>query len=156
MNKKIWLITHGLRHMGANPVHTKEGLEQIRNLPLPQRTPLAVSGTGARFLEILEIVQEKCDVQEVKYSPFCGSVDGLENDGNVVLVDGTLVNLKNDYLSLSQPCFDAWAFVESLSDGTILCAGGELYLALGLDKNIKQYGGLYCIDVAGRGASLVQ
>lgn len=140
-----FLITHGERFFGPNPVHKQEGIEQIKDLQIPADISLVVIGTGARFKEIYEVIKPHVDGVPVKYSPFCGSADGLEADYNVILVDGTLVDLKNDYTSLGAPCFDAWKFVSDLPDRTLLCAGGELLIALGL-KAINEKGQLYELD----------
>ena len=48
-----------------------------------------------------------------------------------------------DYIGITKfPAF-AWAFIKSLPDGTLLCAGGELMKALGLEST---KGNLYEID----------
>ena len=121
----VFLITHGERNFGVNPKHKPEGIEQIRNLQIPDDISTVVVGTGARFREIYEVIKPQIPSVPVKFSPFCGSADGLEADYNVILVDGTLVNLKNDYISLGSPCFDACDFVRNLPPRTLLCAGGE-------------------------------
>lgn len=143
MAKKIYLITHGDRSFGPNPTHTKKGIEQLKALQVPGNVSLVVVGTGDRFQEILKIIDSKLGEIPIKYSPFCGSADGLEADGNIILVNGKLVNLKNDYVSISNsPAFNPWEFIDSFPDNTLLCAGGELMITLGL-KSINEKGQLY-------------
>ncbi len=149
----IFLITHGDRFFGPNPGHTEKGFKQLRRLvpAVPIDTSLFVIGTGKRFREIHETITEtRPDLISVrqKSSPFCGSPDGLEADGNVVLVDGTLVDLKNDYIGLTSSCFNAWGFIGLLPfpSCALLCAGGELMIALGL-KAISEQGQLYELDI---------
>lgn len=139
------LITHGDRGFGSNPKHSEMGIDQIKNLTLPEKIDLIVIGTGKRFQEIYQFIQDKLSRIPVKYSPFCGSADGLEADYRIILVDGTL--LKDDeYLGMiNVPAFDAWKFIADLPDNTLLCAGGELLIALG-GKTINQKGQLYELD----------
>lgn len=146
----IFLITHGDRFSGANPGHTEEGFRQLRHLApmIPGDISMFVIGTGKRFREIHEtIIENRNDLISVgqKSSPFCGSVDGLDiTNGHkiVILFNGTAVDLKEDYISLSAPCFDAWRFINLLPNGALLCAGGELMIALDL-KPINEKGQLY-------------
>ncbi|MEK0369499.1 MAG: hypothetical protein QQN62_07855, partial [Nitrosopumilus sp.] len=70
--------------------------------------------------------------------------DGLEANKDVILIDGTTVSL-NHYISIGSDCFDAWRFVSDLPDQTLLCAGGELMIALGL-KSINEKGQLFELD----------
>lgn len=140
-----YLITHGERNFGPDPKHKPEGIEQIKNLQIPDDISVVVIGTGARFREIYDAIKPQLDDIPVKFSPFCGSADGLEANYDVILVDGTLVDLKNDYISLGSPCFDAWTFINLLPDKALLCAGGELLISLGL-KAINEKGQLYMID----------
>lgn len=88
----IYLITHGDRTNGPDPVHTKEGIAQIENLACPEGINLIVSGTGKRFLQILEIIRKKLPEVPIKYSPFCGGPEGFEGDDQVVLTDGRVIN----------------------------------------------------------------
>ena len=147
MKRNISLITHGKRNFGVDPKHTTEGIEQIKNLQLPDNIALVVVGTGKRFQEIYETIRPKIYGATVKFSPFCGSADGLEADGNVILTNGTLVDLKKDYISLTNApeAFDPWGFIASLPENTLLCAGGELLIALG-GKAINEKGQLYELD----------
>ena len=140
----IYLITHGERDFGVNPSHTDEGMQQIGNLTLPEKTSLVVIGTGKRFQQIYCMMINSEHLQQdtpVKYSPFCGSADGLEANRDIIMVDGTTVSL-DDYISIGGDCFDAWRFISSLPDNALLCAGGELMIALGL-KDINEKGCLY-------------
>lgn len=143
----VYLVTHGKRNFGVNPSHTFEGIQQIRNLVPPKKISLVVIGTGWRFKEIYKTMIDRGYLSQdtpVKYSPFCGSADGLEANKDIILVDGTTVSL-NDYISIGSDCFDAWRFVSNLPDRTLLCTGGELMTALGL-KNIREQGQLFELD----------
>ena len=146
----IFLATHADREFGSNPGHTPKGFERLREIALmvPDDISLFVIGTGKRFREIYEtMTAERGNLSSLpqKSSPFCGSADGMEADYNIILVDGTLVNLKKDYISLSATCFDAWAFINLLPPRSLLCAGGELLIALGLNT-IREQGQLYELD----------
>lgn len=144
------LITHGKRYFGFNPTHTPEGIEQIRLLgdKLPENgISLVVVGTGLRFHEIHETLEPWLGDTEKKFSPFCGSCDGLEADGRIILFDGTTVP-EEEYISLiNSSCFDPWKFIEDFPEGTLFCAGGELMVALGL-KEINEKGQLFKLDPA--------
>jgi len=140
----VYLITHGERTSGPDPVHTPNGLDQIKTLvPLiPQNIALIVAGTGKRFLEILEIVRQKLPKAEVKYSPFCGGPEGYEESDIVVLPGGRRVDYHKEYLGISNGPVDMWQFVWTLPPNTLLCSGGALMIGLGL-KSINQRAQLY-------------
>lgn len=143
----VYLVTHGQRNFGINPSHTSCGFEEIGTLVLREKISLVVIGTGKRFREIYNTMISQGHLQQdtpIKYSPFCGSADSLEANKDVILVDGTTVSL-NDYISIGSDCFDAWRFISSLPDNTLLCAGGELMMALGL-KDINEKGKLFKLD----------
>ena len=145
-----YLITHGDRFFGPNPGHTSKGIKQIRTLQIPDDINLVVVGTGIRFQEIYEAIKPQIPGVPVKYSPFCGSADGLEGpetDYSIILVNRKLVS-QNNYLGLIEtPGFDAWGFVANLPNRTLICAGGELLIALGL-KAINEKGQLYELDLS--------
>lgn len=146
----VYLVTHGERNFGVNPSHTCDGILQIEKLVLPKKVSLVVIGTGWRFKEIYKIMIGRGYLGylsqniPVKYSPFCGSVDGLEANKDVILTDGTTVSL-DDYISIGSDCFDPWRFISDLPDNALLCAGGELMMALGL-KKINEKGQLFELD----------
>jgi len=143
----VYLITHGERDFGVNPSHTRKGISQIEELVLPEEISLVIVGTGARFQEIYTaMINVGCLSIDIptRYSPFCGSADGLEANGKVIMVDGTTVSL-DDYIGIRSDCFDAWRFISSFPDNTLLCAGGELMTALEL-SDINKKGRLYELD----------
>jgi hypothetical protein len=134
------LITHGLRNSGALPQHTAAGLAQLANLPKLEGITKVVVGTGLRFMEIYRSLVEngKLDASvPIAYSPFCGSVDGLDPPDTVVLANGTECKL-GDYIGFGDTAaFDPWAFIGEQPDGTLFLAGGELMIALGAGKTPK-------------------
>lgn len=141
----VYLITHGEKAFGPDPVLSRKGTKEIERLKLPEGIILIVAGTGKRFRDILRIVCKQLPGIPVKHSPFCGSADSLEaNKKDVTLADGTTVSL-DDYISIENDCFDVWDFIFDLPDKTLLCAGGELMIALGLG-NINEKGQLYEIN----------
>lgn len=142
-SKKVHLITHGERNNGPNPGHTPLGFEQIQGLELPIGITQVGIGTGRRFQEIYDtICNQLPDGTSHFYSPFCGSANGIEPDGQIILVNGKLVDEKNYLNLIRSKSFNAWEFINELANGTLLCAGGELIIALGL-KTINQKGHLY-------------
>jgi hypothetical protein len=145
--KKVYLITHGDRNSGPDPKHTQKGRNQIILLEIPQNIDYVVVGTGTRFQEIYELIQNDTTGARVMHSIFCGSSDGIEPDGMGILDNGRKVDLKTEYIGLISPHFDAWAFVTSFSGNTLLLSGGELMIALGL-KDINEKGHLYELDPA--------
>ncbi len=145
--KRAYLIAHGKRNFGPDPCHTQEGISQLQQIVLPEIN-LIVCGTGKRFREILFFLFPDwilLGYPVVVNSLFCGSADGLEADGRIILADGSLVN-EEQCMGLVRATqsgiFDPWAFIDHYPHGTLFCSGGELLLALGLG-NIRKYGGLY-------------
>lgn len=128
----IYVITHGERAIGPDPLHTEKGIEKIKKLPLPENITQVVIGTGRRFVEIYNAFKDKLNGVPVKFSPFCGSAVSLGEEENIILPDGTVIK-RDDYLSLYEvPAFNAWEFIRGLPDNTLLCSGGELLISLGL------------------------
>jgi hypothetical protein len=143
----IYLITHGKRNFGPNPGHTEEGLRQMASVikeaaDIPN-IPLIVVGTGLRFIEIYTHLSQHLPNVPVQFSPFCGSADSMEANGQVILTNGLLVGYDNYVSVVKSPAFDAWKFVASFPDNTVLCAGGELMNALGIKS---EKGQLYELD----------
>ena len=153
----IRLITHGDRYFGPDPVHTPEGIGQIRALItkiLSITVSTIICGTGKRFQEVMKIVIGYYENIPIKFSPLCGSADGLEKDNTVVLTNGTFV-AQEDYMGIiGNPAIDIWKFIGSLPDNALLCAGGELMIALGF-KTLNQKGHLYEIDSATRSCRII-
>lgn len=153
--KRIFLVTHGDRHNGPDPVHTEKGLGQIRNLALPTVETI-VAGTGGRFQEVYDIVYPKLrnakgDTPRAFHSPFCGSADGLDK-GRVVLTNGRSVRIPEEYSGIVQnPYFDVWGWLRSFEGDTLFCAGGELLTALRLTG--AERGMIYEIDLMERSFS---
>lgn len=150
---QVYLITHGERMHGFDPTHTGLGLSQIGNIRLPLNICLIICGTGRRFTQILRIVKRKLPHTAVKYSPFCGSGEGIEENGTRVLSDNTIV-ASPDFLGITKGIIDMWQvvafFKRFCTDGNMLiCAGGELMVALGLGE-INQKGHLYRLDCSSR------
>jgi hypothetical protein len=149
----IYLITHGKRESGPDPVHTAEGLEQIEALPIPTDVCMIISGAGRRFLETMEIIHRKVPSALVKYSLFCGGPEGDRGADEIILTDGRVVRYA-DYIGIHNGPLDMWQFIASLSDRTLLCAGGALMLGLGLEA-IYEKGHLYEVDPATRTGKLL-
>ena len=153
-----FLITHGDRYFGPNPSHTVVGIQQVQNLKIPE-VKLIVIGTGKRFQEIYTAIKDQVSDVPIKYSPFCGGVEGLESNGQIILNDGTLVDDENCLGMIKVKAFDALMFIEELielADGDVLlCAGGELMWALGL-KPINQKGHLYELDPETKSGHMIQ
>jgi hypothetical protein len=145
MGKFLYLVSHGDRNNGANPIHTEKGIQQIKNLPIPTDIARFVIGTGNRFHEIWTTTElhhrSGLLAKPIFFSPFCGSADGLDPPDTIVMANGSGCKLSTEYLGLDSPWFDAWGFVDQ-PDRTLFCSGGELLIALGL-KDIYKKGCLY-------------
>ena len=151
----IYLIAHGDRENGPDPIHTPEGLKQIWSLSLPDGIGMVVSGTGKRFLEILGIVLGKLPrAPVVKYSPFCGGPEGFQGEDDVILTDGRIINYHKEYIGVSNGPLDMWQFIASLPDRTLLCAGGALMIGLGL-KAINKKGHLFELDPVNKTGKII-
>ncbi len=136
------LITHAVRKDGALPETTPEGLAQFAKLPhLDGVVSLIVIGTGVRFMEIYwELIKngQLDPALPIKYSPFCGSADGLDQPDTIVLANGIRCKMA-DYIGFgSTSAFDTWKFIDEQPDGTLFLAGGELMIALGHDVKVPK------------------
>jgi len=108
----IYLITHGERNFGPNPGHTEEGLARLASrikaaVAYIKNPPLIVVGTGLRFIEIYRYLSQLLPNVPVQFSPFCGSADSMEADGQVILANGLHVPYagKNRYFRNNFPFF---------------------------------------------------
>lgn len=147
---KIYLVTHPKKMCGFNPSVSDEGAQQIQRIreeifPEFSKPPLIVIGTGQRFKDTCDTLLRNLAEIPVKYSPFCGSGDSMEADNDTIMMSCETTTSANYIGLVANPGFDAWKFVSSLPDGTLLCAGGELMGALGL-KAINRKGHLYELD----------
>jgi hypothetical protein len=149
---KVFLVTHGLRSFGPDPVHTPEGIAQIKAL-IPVVCNIGVSavfiGTGKRFQEIFDTLAGEARwalTVPVWCSPLCGNADGVEPDGRIILTNGKLVDMDEYMGIMNNPAVNAWQFIAFLPDKAILLAGGELMLALGF-KAENEKGHLFEIDL---------
>lgn len=152
-----YAITHGLRHAGRDPGHTEAGFNQLDKLALPENIPLLVAGEGRRFEEMLLRFYQNKNLSPALpryFTPFCGGAAGFDAPDDIVLVTGTRISLKDEYLGLANtPAFRAWEFVSLQPDGTLFLTGGEFLTALGVAKPAK--GAIYRIDPAERLVELV-
>jgi len=154
---KIFAITHAEKEAGSNPGLTENGLKDIltraKELPRDELKNMVV-GTGKRFCEVSFAVRQRLttlsghnSIESVKYSPLLGSADSgkkTETGFEAILADGTNVPI-GDYIGLiGTPGIDLWAWLKSLSEGTLLCTGREFIGALGV-KNAEA-GQIYVID----------
>lgn len=155
-----FLITHGDRIYGPDPGHTVPGIKKIQNLSIPIGVNMVVMGTGKRFREIYTAIKCQIPRASLKYSAFCGSADGLEENGQIVFADGTLVDDEDCLGLVRSKSFDAWKFIQEcieLGHGqdVLLCAGGELMIALGLE-HINKKGHLYQLKPETKKGRMIQ
>ena len=170
MKKIIYVVTHGDSGSGHNPIMTDAGLEQIHALrdlvkKIAAPDPYVVVGTGRRHYQTYATISSSLEGNPVViFSPFAGSGDALEKDGQIALENYAVPSDK--YLGLvNNPGFDAWDFVGNLPNGTLICGGGELMTSLGLSKSeliasaglsgVNKTGQLYELDVAKKTGRLV-
>lgn len=156
---KSYIITHGKRTEGFNPVHTSDGKQQILNLSVPGGIRKVVVGVGTRFQEIYALIKGDPRIASITafHSPFCGNYDGLK-----VTPTGNMATMANGdipidtYLGLiGTPGFDPWAFVIGQGADSLFCAGGELLIALGYEGNPPK-GALFQLDLDSRTITLIQ
>lgn len=151
----IYIITHGEKGHGINPGLTEAGKEQIATLPIPDGITQVIVGTGKRFSDILLGIKEHVGNVPVKFSPLCGSADSGEKSETgfkVALADGTIVEI-GDYIGLiGTPGIDLVAWLGSLADNTLLCAGREFLGGIGYKNgapgHLYRYDGVEVTQVA--------
>lgn len=140
-----YLITHGQRSNGRDPGHNEDGYIQLDNLVLPNDITQVVVGTGRRFEEmLLRFYQNgKLSPNLPRYfSPFCGGAEGFDAPDEIILVTGTSISFKAEYIGMSNRWgFNPWGFIRSQPERTLFLTGGELMLALGVAKSTR--GALY-------------
>ncbi|MBN1778871.1 MAG: hypothetical protein JW816_01465 [Candidatus Buchananbacteria bacterium] len=152
-------ISHGKRNSGPNPGHTAEGFDEIQTLAarlkaLGYQIECIIAGSGWRFQQISDMLENFFPNAKTVATPFLGCSDGLDRIGgeNLVILDnktenGRRVRLDTQYLGLVKtPGFDPVKFLTNLPDSPVLCGGREFLLALGLDDMAKS-GKLYLITI---------
>lgn len=138
--KKIRIATHGLRGGGFNPTHNLDGYRQITQLALQivsatPHVPMIMCGIGERFQEVLDAVcNAGVTATRVLYSPLFGTHAGLDTrEGGVKIIPlgaDRIIDYGAWYWTPPH-VIDYWKLLDDLPDGTVICAGGELMLALG-------------------------
>ena len=148
----IYLVTHGERFEGADPLHTKLGHRQIAGIKVPKNATGIMRGTGKRHTELALVVSGKLpDETPIFTSPLVGSADSFNKDGTVTLANGIIVRGK-DYVGLmGTPGLNLWGVIAGFPDKTLICGGVDVMLALGLGA-INADAGLYKLDTAHRTA----
>jgi len=102
------------------------------------RPPLVIVGTGIKHRKTYNALLPVLKNVPVKFSPICGNIDEVMDDGTVRLGDG-LVLPKTDYLEVSRiKGFEPWKFIASLENGTLIIASREFLTALGVDGLYKR------------------
>lgn len=143
----IYIITHGEKSHGTNPGLTEAGKSQVATLPIPDNITQVIVGTGKRFCDVLSGIKERVGNVSVKFSPLCGSADSGEKNETgfkVALADGTIVEI-GDYIGLiGTPGIDLVAWLGSLTENTLLCAGREFLGGIGYKNGAS--GHLYHYD----------
>src|SRR3989344_1170690 len=134
MMSTVYFIAHGDRHYDTDPLMNDVGIGQILALVPPDNISMVVHGTGRLFYQIYEILKNRLPAGiPVNPSIYCGSADGLEKDGSIILTNsvtatqdnyyGLVHGVKNGYLDLKK-------FLQSLPDNALICGGGEFLIAL--------------------------
>jgi len=145
--KTVFVIPHGAKSAGPDPLMTPEGCEQVRTLKshLPAEISQVWRGEGRRHSQVAEVL----GLTPTHYSGLWGPASSVErrSDGPVtVLPDGTVFPFSPK---------DAWIFKASLlalieaevMDGAVVCAGRESLMALTGKKANELKTGLYKVTV---------
>lgn len=157
------LITHDDRKPnGYDPPHTEKGIKKIQELVEENsgilKTNTVVYGAATRFWQIAQEVLKKNSGAQYKSSFLCGTPEGLDVETNrICLVNGLTVPLKEHEgleKAVAEGYVNIWRYLGKFPDDTVICAGGELMIALGLNS-IRKRGALYEIDISDRSGNLI-
>ncbi|MEK9180618.1 MAG: hypothetical protein AAB871_00075 [Patescibacteria group bacterium] len=135
-----FIVTHGAKQRGSNPLMLLEDLQKITALRglLPETPPAVICGTGRRHLDVAEAL----GLKPTNYTGVAGDPESLEiieiGDGTgkrevVRLACGTLIPLA--ICSTPEDMSPAViAKVVSCADQTVWCSGRPTMIALGLSN----------------------
>ncbi|MFA5878518.1 MAG: hypothetical protein WC845_04090 [Candidatus Staskawiczbacteria bacterium] len=132
----IYLITHGECQEGPDPVHTPNGIEQLRAILVPQDLVRIIVGIGQRYTDILRVVQSKTPAVVVRYSPFLGGPEVIREKDRVVLTDGRMIDA-SEYIGMYYNPINLWPLIQRFPALTLLCSGNILMKALGFGTIYK-------------------
>ncbi len=145
--KKVFVVPHGAKFPGPDPLMTSEGVEQIGTIKshLPTDLSQVWRGEGRRHGQVAEVL----GLTPTHYNGLWGPASSVERrpDGPMtVLPDGTVFPFSPK---------DAWIFRASLlalieaevMDGAVVCAGRESLMALTGKKANELKTGLYKVTV---------
>lgn len=145
---KVYLVTHGKKGSGTNPGLTEEGRAAITKLILPDGIRLVIVGTGKRFLDTLQALNEQLGDVQVTYAPICGTADNCEKAGDnsyeMELANGSRVPTTSYLGLIGTPGINLRIFMIAQPEGTLLIVGREFLEGIGFPNGAS--GKLYMYD----------
>jgi len=128
--KTVWIVTHGEKNRGPDPIMTLEGLRQVNELRslLPSKVEFVVCGTGYRHQEMLEALGLE-NAPTIRWTPAVGGPESLEGD-TVVLPNNQGVSRELYYVA-DERAAGILAVLQAVPDGAVICAGRPAIIALG-------------------------
>lgn len=145
--KRIYIITHGLCEDGANPKMSQKGIAQMLSLKdkLPSSPAKIICGTGQRHIQTAKILRLVIE----QYTDLVGTPDRVikKSDKKIImLADGAVIDYeKHTSLKDMQPV--ARPFIGSLPDNTLICAGRQLPVMLGITKDEVKSAAVYEVQL---------
>lgn len=143
--KTVYLVTHGKKLRGTNPMMTRDGFHEVERLKplLPHDPPLVVCGTGRRHQGIL--IALGLWARETKWTALIGGPESLEDHG-ILLADGTFVQ-KHAYFNSDFGRPSLLEILNRVPSDTILCTGLTALRMLG--KTNAKLAAVYAVRFQG-------
>lgn len=152
--RTIFVVTHGEKEKGANPPMTEKGKKDVAILSsyLPKDIPEVWLGEAQRHEDVAAALGLENHPNKW-WSSVWGSAGSLEKQGDkrmLVLPSGKAVPFECT-TSADDGGPSVKAKVLTLPDNTVVCAGRECVIALGIPLREAHSSALYAITIKNRG-----
>ncbi len=151
--KTLYLVTHGEKETGADPDMTVAGKTCVRSLRihLVIDPPLVCIGEALRHFAVAEELGYSDTGVRLQISSVfgaCGSLELIDGEKMLVLASGIKVAFET-CTSGEDAGPSLRAKLKKLPNETVICAGREVLLALGIPLSEAKSGSVYAIKVDG-------
>lgn len=150
---EVFIVTHGQKARGTDPCMTEDGYTRVEMLRrhLPVQVPEVWIGEAQRHFDVQQALGLN-DHPTVRMSAVfgsSGSLDVIDGQRVLVLPDGR--QFPFEHVTTGRDMGPSVkAKIPTLADGTVICAGRECIIALGISLELAMSGAVYKVTHDGQ------